>query len=152
MLIIACVAVVAYAASVLFNTAHNSTNLSKARYIEVQFSNALATGTIKPGDPVALSPILTNNGDINCTAIIRLSIPKNSDGTLAYDYDVNSSWTLVDQTTDDSGNAVFVYGYGSEGELMEGATGGSTDPLSSGFTMKISITGAELNSMSDISL
>lgn len=60
--LLAAVGVVAYAASVLFNSAHQSTNLSKERYVEVEITGAEAEGTIKPGDSVALAPVLTNKG------------------------------------------------------------------------------------------
>ena len=65
------------------------------------------------------------------------------------DYEVSSSWSLVDA---DSEAGVFVYGFGSEGELNEIAPGDSTDPLTSAFTMKSSITGAEYNAMGSIDI
>lgn len=64
MILIAAVGVVAYAASVLFNTAHSTTSLSKDKYIEVSLTGAEASGSIRPGSTVALSPVLTNQGDI----------------------------------------------------------------------------------------
>ena len=146
--LIGSVAIVAYAASVLFNTAHSTTSLSKDRYIEVSLSGAEASGSIRPGSTVALSPVLTNNGDINCTGIVRLTVPMVG-GSPAYDYEVSSSWTLVDA---DPEAGVYVYGYGSEGELNEIAPGDSTDPLTSAFTMKSSITGAEFNAMGSIDI
>lgn len=60
MILIAAVGVVAYAASVLFNTAHSTTSLSKDRYIEVSLSGAEASGSVRPGSTVALSPVLTS--------------------------------------------------------------------------------------------
>ena len=94
--IIACIGVVAYAASVLFNTAHSTTSLSKDRYIEVSLSGAEANGSIRPGGTVSLAPTLTNNGDINATALMRVTVPMVG-GSPAYDYEVSSSWTLVDE-------------------------------------------------------
>ena len=146
--LIAAVGVVAYAASVLFNTAHSTTSLSKDRYIEVSLSGASASGLIRPGSTVALSPVLTNNGDINCTGIVRLTVPMVG-GSPAYDYEVSSSWTLVDA---DPEAGVYVYGYGTETELNEISLGDSTDPLTSAFTMKSSITGAEFKAMGDIDI
>ena len=60
MILIAAVGVVAYAASVLFNIAHSTTSLSKDRYIEVSLSGAEASGSVRPGSTVALSPVLTS--------------------------------------------------------------------------------------------
>ena len=146
--LLAAVGVVAYAASVLFNTAHSTTSLSKDRYIEVSLSGASASGSVRPGSTVALSPVLTNNGDINCTALVKLTVPVVN-GSSAYDYEVSSSWTLVDA---DPEAGVYVYGYGSEGELNEISPGSSTDPLTSAFMMKGSITGAEFNALGSVDI
>ena len=148
MILIAAVGVVAYAASVLFNTAHSTTSLSKDRYIEVSLSGASASGSVRPGSTVDLAPMLTNNGDINTTALMRVTVPMVG-GSPAYDYEVSSSWMLVDA---DESSGVYVYGYGSEGELNEIAPGDSTDPLTSAFTMKSSITGAEFNGMGSVDI
>lgn len=109
--LIAAAGVVAYAASVLFNTAHSTTSLSKDRYVEVSLSGAEASGSVRPGSTVALSPVLTNQGDINCTALVKLTVPVVN-GSSAYDYEINSFWTLVDA---DESAGVFVYGYGTSG-------------------------------------
>ena len=146
--LIAAVGVVAYAASILFNTAHSTTSLSKDRYIEVSLSGAEANGSIRPGSTVALSPVLTNNGDVNTTALMRVTVPVVN-GSSAYDYEVSSSWSLVDA---DPEAGVFVYGYGTSGELMVIAPGSSTDPLTESFTMKSSITGAEFNAMGSVDI
>lgn len=147
--VIASVALVAYAASVLFGTAHQSTNLSKDRYITVQLSGAEAEGTIKPSDTVSLSPVLTNNGDVDATAIISVVVPVVN-GSPAYEYSVNSAWTLIEA---DETAGEYVYGYGTSDELSIVAPGGSTDPLvENGFTMRSDITGAEFNGMSDVDI
>lgn len=146
--LLAAVGVVAYAASVLFNTVHSVTSLSKDRYIEVSLSGAEASGSVRPGSTVALSPVLTNNGDINTTALVRLTVPVVN-GSSAYDYEVSSSWSLVDA---DPEAGVYVYGFGSEGELNEISPGSSTDPLTGSFTMKSSITGAEFNGMGSVDI
>lgn len=146
--IIACIGVVAYAANLLWNSAHSTISLSKDRYIEVSLSGASASGSIRPGSTVALSPVLTNNGDVNTTALMRVTVPVVN-GVRAYDYEVNSSWTLVD--ADDTAG-VYVYGYGTSGELTVVTPGSSTDPLTGSFTMKSSITGAEFNAMGSVDI
>lgn len=146
--LIAAVGVVAYAASVLFNTAHSTTSLSKDRYIEVSLSGASASGAIRPGSTVALSPVLTNEGDINCTVLVKLTVPVVN-GASAYDYEINNSWTLLD--ADDTAG-IYVYGFGSDSEQNEISPGSSTDPLTESFTMKSSITGAEFNGMGSVDI
>ena len=148
MILIAAVGVVAYAASVLFNTAHSTTSLSKDRYIEVSLFGASASGSVRPGSTVALSPVLTNQGDIYCTALMRVTVPVVN-GSSAYEYEVNSSWSLIE--SDDTAG-VYVYGFGTETELNELSPSSSTDPLTESFTMKSSITGAEFNAMGSVDI
>ena len=146
--IIACIGVVAYAANLLWNSAHSTTSLSKDRYIEVSLSGAEASGSVRPGSTVSLAPVLTNNGDINTTALVKLTVPVVN-GSSAYDYEVSSSWSLVDA---DPEAGVYVYGFGTETELNEISPGDSTDPLTESFTMKSSITGAEFNAMGSVDI
>ena len=148
--LVASIAIVAYAAGLIWNSASNSTTLTKEKYVEVKLSGATASGSIKPGDPVALAPVLTNNGDVDATAIIVLNLPMVGDAP-AYEYEVNGSWTLIES---DESIGEYVYGYGSSNELSIVAPGGSTsEPLvENGFTMKSSITGSQFNSMSSIDI
>lgn len=147
--LIASIAIVAYAAGLIWNSVTSSTNLTKAKFIEVSLTGSTASGSIKPGAPVALAPVLTNNGDINATAIIRVTVPLVN-GSPAYEYSVNSSWTLIEA---DEAAGEYVYGYGTSDELSIVAPGGSTDPLvEKGFTMRSDITGAEFNGMSDVNI
>ena len=146
----ASVSIIAYAASILFNTAHDGTSLTKDRYVEVELTGASTTGTIKPGGTVDLSPVLTNNGDINTTAFIKVAVPTIS-GSPAYEWETVSSWTQVDSYTDGN-KSVVIYGYGSASELSVVEPGSSTDALVSGFTMKSTITGSQFNAMTDIDI
>lgn len=91
---------------------------------------------------------LTNQGDINCTALVKLTVPVVN-GSSAYDYEASSSWSLVDA---DPEAGVYVYGFGTETELNEISPGSSTDPLTESFTMKSSITGAEFNAMGSVDI
>lgn len=146
--LIGSVAIVAYAANLLWNSAHSTTSLSKDKYIEVSLTGAEASGSVRPGSTVSLAPVLTNQGDINCTALVKLTVPVVN-GSSAYDYEVSSSWTLVDA---DPEAGVYVYGFGTETELNEISPGSSTDPLTGSFTMKSSITGAEFNGMGSVDI
>ena len=138
----------AYAASVLWNSATITTSLTKDKFIEVSLSGAEASGSVRPGSTVSLAPTLTNNGDINTTALVKLTVPVVN-GSSAYDYEVSSSWTLVDA---DPEAGVYIYGYGTSGELTVIAPGSSTDPLTESFTMKGSISGAEFNGMGSVDI
>ena len=79
---------------------------------------------------------------------MRVTVPVVN-GSSAYDYEVSSSWSLVDA---DPKAGVYVYGFGTETELNEISPGDSTDPLTESFTMKGSITGAEFNAMGSIDI
>lgn len=116
--------------------------------MEVSLTGAEATGSVRPGSTVSLSPVLTNNGDINATAIMRVTLPVVN-GSSAYDYEINSSWTLVDADPD---FGVYVYGYGSNSDMTVLNPGDSTDALTSAFTMKSSITEAEFNAMGSVDI
>ena len=97
-----------------------------------------------------LSPVLTNQGDINTTAFIKVAVPTIS-GSPAYEYEVDSSWTEVDEYIDGN-KAVVIYGYGSASELSVVEPGASTDALMNAATLKSTITGAQFNVMSDIDI
>lgn len=146
--LIASIGIVAYSASVLWNSATSTTSLTKDKFIEVSLSGAETSGSVRPGSTVSLAPVLTNNGDINTTALVKLTVPVVK-GASAYDYEVSSSWSLVDE---DPEAGVYVYGYGTSGELTVIAPGSSTDPLTESFTMKSSITGAEFNGMGSVDI
>ena len=47
---------------------------------------------------------------------------------------------------------VYIYGYGTSGELTVIAPGSSTDPLTESFTMKGSISGVEFNGMGSVDI
>ena len=143
------IAVVAYAAGIIFDHAQGKTNFVKDRYVKINLSGAEATGKVKPGDTVSLSQVLTNNGSVPVTAIIRLTVPAVNKAS-AYDYEVNSSWTLIES---DPAAGEYIYGYGTKDELSTLAPGESTDPLvSTGFTMKSSITGSQFSSLSSVDI
>lgn len=142
------VGAVAFAASVLSDHANSKTKLSKDRYVKISMTGAYAEGSIRPGLSVDLSPVLKNQGNINSTALAKITVPVLS-GSPMYDFEVNSSWSLIES---DVASGVYVYGFGGD-ELAELAPGESTDALvEHGFTMKSSITGAEFTNMSEINI
>ena len=55
--LLACIGIVAYAASVLFDHAYESMNLSKDNYVKTQRTGVSASGSIKPGDSISCNPV-----------------------------------------------------------------------------------------------
>lgn len=150
-MIVLVVGMVVYAVTLLWSTVHDQTNLTKENYVELQMSGSTATGTVRPGGTVNIAPVITNMGSINGSAFIRLKMPIVGNDP-AYDYEVASAWTEVENYTED-GYAVFIYAYGSASELVALLPGESTSPLvDAGVTMRSSITGAEFNNMTDIDI
>ena len=47
--------------------------------------------SVRPGSTVALTPVLTNNGDIHEITIIVMNL-LTVNGSPDFDYEVNSSW------------------------------------------------------------
>ncbi len=146
LILLASIGIAAYAASVLWATAHSGTSLSKERFLTVELSGSSAAGSIKPGGSVALAPAVTNNGDVDAGVFIKVTMPVVG-GTAAYSFEPDSSWYLVD---DDGG--VQIWSYGSDSALEAVSPGSSTDALTSAFTMKSDITGAQFAAMSDVDI
>ncbi len=144
--LLASIGIAAYAASILWATAHSGTSLSKEHFLTVELSGSSATGSIKPGGSVALAPAVTNNGDVDAGVFIKVTMPEVS-GSAAYEFEPDSSWYLVE----DDGS-VQIWSYGSDSELEAVSPGSSTDALTGSFTMKSDITGAQFAAMDVIDL
>ncbi len=86
------IGVVAYAESILWNSDHTTTSLSKDWYIEVENSGGEVSGSIRPGGIVNISPTVVNKGDITYYAFLHLSIPLVNREP-AYDFTADGSWT-----------------------------------------------------------
>ena len=50
---------------------------------------------MRSGSTETLSPMVTNQKDINCTWLPRLTVPLVN-GVSAYDYEVSSGWSLIE--------------------------------------------------------
>lgn len=140
------VGIAAYAASVLWATAHGGTTLSKEHFLTVSLTGASAEGSIKPGGSVSLSPAVTNNGDVDAGVFIKVTMPEVS-GSAAYTFEAGSGWNLVS-----SSGGVQIWSYGSDSALEAVSPGSSTDALTSSFTMKSDITGAQFAGMDDVDI
>lgn len=145
-IILASIGIVAYAASVLWATAHSGTTLSKEHFLTVELTGSSATGSIKPSGSVALSPAVTNNGDVDAGVFIKVTMP-TVDGSPAYEFEAGSGWNLVSESA-----GVQIWSYGTSSELEAVSPGSSTDALTSSFTMKSDITGAQFAAMSDVDI
>ena len=158
------VGLIAYAGNILSKSAHKTTELTKERYIEIELSGSSVKGSIRPGGSILLAPVVENKGTINCTAFVKLTIPKvyvkvsgDSISTYvpAYDYETNSNWKLIEEDSDSGYQIVVVYAYMNEYntyELELLSPGLSTSSLvKDGFTM-INMSSAEFMSMTDVDI
>lgn len=142
------ISVLAYATSVLWATAHSNTTLSKQHFLTVSISGATATGSIKPGGSVALAPAVANSGDVDAGVFIKVTMPTIPDSTeAAYTFEPADGWNLVS-----SSGGVQVWSWGSDSAMESVSPGGSTDPLTTSFTMLPTITGAQFAAMSDVDI
>lgn len=99
--LIASMSIGAYAAvSFLWGKAHEKTSLTPKDFVKIELTGAAATGSVSPGDNVALSPAITNNGSIDTSAFIQIEMPA-VEGTSAYTFESDSGWTMVDESTTD---------------------------------------------------
>lgn len=148
LVVLASIGIVAYAASVLWATAHSETTLSKEDFLTVELTGSSATGSIKPGGSVALAPAVTNNGDVDAGVFIKVTIPTIPDSTdAAYEFEAGNGWNLVNQS-----GGVQIWSYGTSSTLEAVSPGSSTDALTSSFTMKSDITGAQFADMSSVDI
>ena len=145
-ILLASIGIAAYAASILWATAHGGTTLSKEHFLTVELSGSSATGSIKPGGSVALSPAVTNNGDVDAGVFIKVTMPTVG-GADAYGFETSSGWNLVSSSGGEQ-----VWSYGTDSALEAVSPGSSTDALTSAFTMKESISGAQFAAMSDVDI
>lgn len=145
-ILLASISIVAYAASVLWATAHSGTMLSKEHFLTVELSGSSATGSIKPGGSVSLSPAVTNNGDVDAGVFIKVTMP-TVDGVAAYSFEPAAGWNLISSSA-----GVQIWSYGTSSALEAVSPGSSTDTLTSSFTMKCDITGSQFAAMSDVDI
>lgn len=144
---------IAYATDILWKSAHDTTELTKERYIEVKLSGSSAKGSIKPGGSISLAPVVENKGVIDCAAFVKLTIPRVN-GNPAYVYETNSDWTLVDNYSE-GGYQIVVYAYVDEYRtyaLESISPSASTSSLiKDGFTM-VEMSGSEFMNMTDVDI
>lgn len=150
--LVASMSIGAYAAvSFLWGKAHEKTSLTPKDFIKVELTGAAATGSVSPGENVALSPAITNNGSVDTSAFIQIEMPA-VEGTAAYTFDSGSGWTKVDENIIDN-ISTQIWAYGTEGNLESISPGSSTSPLmANGITMRTGITGVQFADMSDVNI
>ncbi len=115
----------------------------------VELAGASASGSIKPGGSVSLSPTLINNGSVDAAGFIKVIMPAVS-GSAAYEFANSSDWTKVDEMVDGD-QIVQVWAYGRD-ELETVVTGGSTSSLTDSFTMLSTITESQFKDMSTVDI
>ena len=134
----------AYAAvRFLWGKAHEKTSLTPKDFVKVELTGASATGSVSPGENVALSPAITNDGSVDTSAFIQIEMPA-VEGTAAYTFESDSGWTMVDESTT-ANISTQIWAYGVEGNLESLSPGSSTSPLmANGITMRSDITALSL--------
>ena len=142
----------AYAAvSFLWAETHEKTALTPGDFMEIELTGAAAAGFVSPGENVALSPAITNNGSVDTSAFIQIEMPA-VEGTAAYSFESGSGWTMVDENTTDT-ISTQIWAYGAEGNLESISPGSSTSPLmAKGITMRSDITGVQFADMNDVNI
>lgn len=121
-------------------------NTLQGTLFTVELTGSSATGSIKPGGSVALAPAVTNNGDVDAGVFIKVTMP-TVDGVAAYAFEPGDGWNLVSESA-----GVQIWSYGTSSALEAVSPGSSTDALTSSFTMKSDITGAQFAAMSDVDI
>lgn len=150
--LIASMSIGAYAAvSFLWGKANEKTALTPGDFVKVELTGAAATGSVSPGENVALYPAITNNGSVDTSAFIQIEMPA-VEGTAAYTFESDSGWTMVDEIITDNISSQ-IWAYGSNGNLESISPGSSTSALmKNGITMRSDITGVQFANMSDVNL
>lgn len=135
------VGIVAYAAISSLLTKSVTTNLTKGDVMEMDLSQPVVTGTVTPGDSIAVSPSITNTGTKDCLAFVRVSMPVYGAGSPAYSFSVGDGWTKVEENS-----GTVVYGYDSVLESDE-----ETGPLCESFTM-VNMSSTDFRSLDDVNV
>lgn len=81
------------------------------------------------GDAVAVNPVIISDSTENMFVFMAVEMD-SIDGSPIYEYDVDDSWTLVND------DEYLVYGYGTSDELTMIGPGDSTTPLTIRLTLK----------------
>ena len=99
--------IVVYAAMSTLLTQTFTSDLTKGDLFEMELRQDTVTRTITPGQSITVAPVVVNQGTKDALAYIRITVPTyGTSSTPAYEYEVSSDWTLVE----DNGNEK-VYGY-----------------------------------------
>ena len=88
------------AISFLWDKAHEKTSLTAKDFVKAELTGSSVTASIAPGENVALSPSITNNGSVDTSAFIQIEIPAVEE-TAIYTFESNNGWTMVDENTTD---------------------------------------------------
>ena len=115
-----------------FGTKTVTLHVTKKSYFVFDLVVALDNVALGPGETTLVEPKVVNDSTENMYVFVKVSNPKY-DGERLYLYDVNDSWILVDDTSDEAE----VYAYASSDSEMTVITPGEeTIPLASEFTMR----------------
>lgn len=135
------ISIVVYAAVSALLTKTWKSDLTKGDIMEFELNQSEVSGTITPGESVAISPSITNTGTKDCLAFIKVSMPVYGSGTNAYSFTVASGWTKVSENS-----GVIVYGYS---DVLESDV--DTGSLCDSMTM-VDMTASEFNGLADVNI
>ena len=113
----------------LFTTASARSSFRKKTYFQIVFRAVFPDADVGPGETVAVNPVIISDSTENMFVFMAVEMD-SIDGSPIYEYDVDDSWTLIND------DEYLVYGYGTSNELTMIGPGDSTTPLTSRLTLK----------------
>lgn len=133
--------IVAYAAISSLLTKSVTTNLTKGDVMEMDLSQPVVTGTVTPGDSIAVSPSITNTGTKDCLAFVKIDMPTYGSGSPAYSLTINDGWIKVSESS-----GVITFGYNDVLQSDE-----STGTLCDSLTM-VEMSASEFKGLADVNV
>ena len=133
--------IVAYAAISSLLTKSWQSGLTKGDVMEMSLEQGAITGTITPGESVAISPSITNTGTKDCLAFIKVNMPVYGSGANAYSFTVSSGWTKVSESSGE-----VIYGFT---DILE--SDADTGALCNSMTM-VDMTASEFKDLADVNV
>ena len=132
LLIILLVSLLAFGAiTSFFKTRTVTVNVVRKDYFQFDINMAVDNVIMGPGDSVVVNPYVTSDSTVDMYVFIRVINPM-VDGVHLYLYDVDESWTVVEETE----GGEIIYAYASSDSLAPLSPGEETNPLTTRMTMR----------------
>ena len=114
-----------------FKTRTVTVNVERKDYFQFDINMAVDNVVMGPGDYVNVDPTVTIDSTVDMYVFIRVINPM-VDGVHLYLYEVDESWTLVEETEEGE----IIYAYASSDSLAPLSPGEETIPLTKRMTMR----------------